>query len=420
MTVTYGFYDSVGGDRKYNAEQMARMFDGLIDEGVFATFGSGLVITASSPASMIIHVADGRAWLDHTWTWNDSDLPLTVVASEPVLSRIDTVVIEVNRTTRINSIKIIKGTPASSPVPPTMSNTSTIKQYRLANISVAPVVTQITQANITNFIGVAGGTPFITGLVDSIDASTLLGQFQSDFDAWLQNLQDQLDDNQAGNLQVQIDNILSAQKTGWRELTETFTYASAGSIAVASDATLRFYKGWGIRFKQGGAYKYMYITAVAPTLLTVFGGQSYTVANAAITDVAVTPNPQNAFGFPSGFNFANPPIVGFSSLPSTIDGRFWLNGLMCTYVHFQNGAGNSNSTLFTVGLPIAMNADGNTVRYYGQVFAAVNNSASILAGASVLIAHTSPTVAQLFTDSVSAGWSSTGTKMARFQISYPI
>lgn len=35
MTITSGFFNSRGGDRKYNAEQMSRYFDKLITSGVF-------------------------------------------------------------------------------------------------------------------------------------------------------------------------------------------------------------------------------------------------------------------------------------------------------------------------------------------------------------------------------------------------
>ena len=31
MAITYGFFNSVDGDRKYNAEQMSTYFDGLED-----------------------------------------------------------------------------------------------------------------------------------------------------------------------------------------------------------------------------------------------------------------------------------------------------------------------------------------------------------------------------------------------------
>jgi hypothetical protein len=98
---------------------------------------------------------------------------------------------------------------------------------------------------------------------------------------------------------------------GWIEIPDSWTYASATTINVPTNATLLYQKGWGIRFKQGGAFKYAYMTTVAATLLTVTGGSDYTVANAAITDIAVCPNPHTAFGFPDWFNYA--PVVNGSA-----------------------------------------------------------------------------------------------------------
>lgn len=76
--------------------------------------------------------------------------------------------------------------------------------------------------------------------------------------------------------------------TEWQEISETWTYASASTITVATDATTRFRKGVKIRLKQGGAYKYFSASSVAATLITVFVNTDYTVANAAITDVAIS------------------------------------------------------------------------------------------------------------------------------------
>ena len=94
--------------------------------------------------------------------------------------------------------------------------------------------------------------------------------------------------------------------SGWIPVTGTWTYATANTITVPSGATALYQKGWGVRWKQGGAFKYAYITVVASTLLTITGGSDYTVANSAITDVAVTPTPFTAIGFPVTFACAAP------------------------------------------------------------------------------------------------------------------
>ena len=39
MSVTYGFYNSIKGDRKYNALEMSSIFDGIIVDGVYMSIG---------------------------------------------------------------------------------------------------------------------------------------------------------------------------------------------------------------------------------------------------------------------------------------------------------------------------------------------------------------------------------------------
>ena len=119
MSVTYGFYNSLNGDRKYDATQLSSLFDGLIIDGIFASIGTCFVVKADT--GIIVNVGIGKAWFNKTWTLNDAILPMEAPISEILLDRIDALVIEVNTSeaVRANSIKFIKGTPSSSPVNPT-------------------------------------------------------------------------------------------------------------------------------------------------------------------------------------------------------------------------------------------------------------------------------------------------------------
>lgn len=218
MSLTSGFFDSLNGDRKYNTLQLSSIFDGIISDGVYATYGNHFLV---SPVSgMQIKVGSGRAWLDHTWTLNSTDYPLTVEDAEVVLNRIDTVIIEVDRrdSGRINRLRILKGTPASSPSAPTLTNTDTLKQYPLANILVKPNVTEITTADITNRIGTSA-LPWVTGIIDHVTADELVTQWRSEFDTLLDTLQTMI--SQIGQ-QTIMDNSVGASaiiKTGSNAVT---------------------------------------------------------------------------------------------------------------------------------------------------------------------------------------------------------
>ena len=72
MALTYGFYNSLNGDRKYNAMDISRLFDGLIKDGVFMSIGSAFIVEASS--ERVVNVGIGRAWFNNTWIYNDANI----------------------------------------------------------------------------------------------------------------------------------------------------------------------------------------------------------------------------------------------------------------------------------------------------------------------------------------------------------
>lgn len=193
MSVTYGFYNSLNGDRKYNAEQISSIFDGLIVDGVFASIGTAFSVKAAG--GLTINVGIGKAWFNHTWTLNDSILPLTAPESEVLLDRIDAVVLEVNglESVRENSIKIITGTPSSAPVRPTLENEGNVHQYPLAYIYRKFGSAVITQADITNMVG-TDSTPFVTGILQTISLDELLGQWQDQLDRFTDTRSQEVDD----------------------------------------------------------------------------------------------------------------------------------------------------------------------------------------------------------------------------------
>lgn len=192
MSVTFGFYNSLDHDRKYNSEQVSRMFDGLINDGIFSSIGSSLIVQEGT--GMQIAVGTGKAWFNHTWTNNDAILPLEVQISELALNRIDVVVLEVDGSpeVRFNDIKIIKGTPGSIPVAPVMIHTEYLHQYPLAHVYVGAGVTSIIQANITNKVG-TDDCPLVTGIVQQVSVEDLLLQWQDEFQQWYLAAQEEVE-----------------------------------------------------------------------------------------------------------------------------------------------------------------------------------------------------------------------------------
>ena len=187
MAVTYGFFNSSGGDRRYNAEDISGMFDGIIQDGVIAAIGDAFSVSPSTGNTIV--VGTGKAWFHQRWTLNDAPLPILLDAPESTLKRYDEVILEVNTNTsvRANSIKVLKGTPASNPVRPTKSTTGNVRQYSLAYILRNPGATSIAAGDITQVVG-SSETPFVIGAVASMSVDSFVAGWDDQFTTWFNNL----------------------------------------------------------------------------------------------------------------------------------------------------------------------------------------------------------------------------------------
>lgn len=237
MAITYGFYNSMNGDRKYDAVQLSSIFDGVIRDGVFQSIGGYL---ATKPGTgMQVIVSPGKAWFDHTWTVNDADLPLDISPSDVTLSRYDAVILETDATkaVRENSIKVIKGTPASDPKKPTLTNEGDVHQHPLAYILVPGGSSSIQVQNIDIMVGKTE-CPFVTSILESVSIEALLekweGEFkawsaekENDFQTWFDDLQSQMEGDVATNLQNQINKI--NQTTATEETKSLYGVPSDGT-----------------------------------------------------------------------------------------------------------------------------------------------------------------------------------------------
>lgn len=223
MSVSYGFYNSMNGDRKYDATQMSSIFDGIINDGIYETIGDRFVVRTSGGMNVV--VGTGRAWFNHTWTLNDSLLPLIVDAAEVINNRIDTVVIEVNTVSRRNEIKVLKGTPDSNPKPPQLVKTGGVYQYPLADINIKAGAVSITEKELTNRVGTSD-CPFVIGVLKTMSIDTFVAAWgiqwddwlktknqsysswqadsQARFESWFQTITNTLNSNQAGQLANQL------------------------------------------------------------------------------------------------------------------------------------------------------------------------------------------------------------------------
>lgn len=185
INVRSGFYDAVNGDRTYSADDMNKPYKKVVSDGVFATPqgtpSSELQVVAGS--GMAVNVQKGNGICAGKWFENNSLVSFIVPKNSALTPRIDSVIMQVDtrNTGRVGNLVYRTGTAASDPVPPEINTISTVKEYRLANITVAAGASSISDSVITDMRGSAE-CPWISALIIQPDTSTLWRNFYDAFD----------------------------------------------------------------------------------------------------------------------------------------------------------------------------------------------------------------------------------------------
>lgn len=196
------FYNSVNGDRTYDADSFEYLLKKFFTTGVFA--GD----CAVSPVSgMGIKMGAGYCNIGGKVRFFSEDTPLTVATANATYGRIDNVVIERNDTNREITAKIVTGTPASNPSAPAPVRSGAIYQIVVAQIAVAAGAVAITAADITDKRVDTSLCGLVANTVTQPDFADLYAQFTAAFMAWFDEMKDQLSEDAAGNLQNEIDDL---------------------------------------------------------------------------------------------------------------------------------------------------------------------------------------------------------------------
>lgn len=182
MAITYGFYNSVNGDRKYSAEQFTELISSMITEGVFENIGFRFRVSDYGNAT--ISVGEGRCWFNGVWIKNDSiervDLE-TWNPSNPDDKRIDLVCLYVDKENRTAGIRVKAGYSSTSTPdrPITTANELPIAElHRVYNAARGSAINKI-----VNLVGTSD-CPYVTATLPIKDISNVLNAWGSEFKEW--------------------------------------------------------------------------------------------------------------------------------------------------------------------------------------------------------------------------------------------
>lgn len=228
------FFNSVNGDRKYNAEDFANHFNSLLTNGIFPNPSTNLQVLSNN--NMTVTIKAGKAWINGYCYTNDSDLVLPISVADGVLNRIDRIAIRLDTAGRAINAIVKKGTFASSPVAPTLQRDSDGYELGIADIAINAGATAIAQANITDL----RQNQNYCGIVDSLitpDTATLFIQFEDGFNTWFAKIKNILSGDVAANLQNEID-TLTANKTNKNDYVANNAFAVTTGTSTAYTVTL--------------------------------------------------------------------------------------------------------------------------------------------------------------------------------------
>ena len=218
------FYNSIDGDRVYDADSWEYLLKKFFTPGVFA--GDCRVQIAGG---MAVSMGTGYANLDGKVRVFMSPVALTLQNAHATYDRIDTVVIERNDSTRSIDAKIVTGNTSLNPTPTAPVRRNGIWQLVVAQIRVKAGAVQITQGDITDTRPNSSICGYVMTAVQTPDFSELFATFldqahaeldamsqaagdwmeasKEDFDNWFSTIKTELDGDVAANLQRQISDI---------------------------------------------------------------------------------------------------------------------------------------------------------------------------------------------------------------------
>lgn len=187
FNVNCGFFDAVNSDRLYSADDMNKPYSRVVSDGVFATnqgTPSSDLQVVSTGTGMQITVNKGQAIVASKWFENDAAIIITVPSNTAINPRRDSVILQVDKRVsgRTGNVVYRTGTASASPQVPDISTNPQVIEYRLANIYVAPGANAINNDAIVDLRG-SSECPWVTGLIQQVDTSTLWNQFQAAYQA---------------------------------------------------------------------------------------------------------------------------------------------------------------------------------------------------------------------------------------------
>ena len=186
-----GFFNSIDGDRKYDADDISNYFLKLISNGVFATPANSMQIQAAT--GMRVKVTPGWAFINCKWLRLDNDHYITLDKADVKYNRVDRIVLRLDPSddVRAITIQVKKGDAKEKAYLKSLERVKNgVWELSLGYVWVHANATEIRQSNIVDERANTDVCGFVTGLIDQIDTTNLFAQYDDAFNEFMDKLHD--------------------------------------------------------------------------------------------------------------------------------------------------------------------------------------------------------------------------------------
>ena len=146
-----GFFNSVDGDKVYNADDLSNFYLNLVTDGVLLESGDELKVSADS--GLGVKVLGGWAYIKSKYLHNTETFYLPLLAADQSLTRIDRIILRLDQreSGRFIIITYKQGTPSAEPTAPELTRDENgIWELSLAKVTVKANATSLSSSNIVD------------------------------------------------------------------------------------------------------------------------------------------------------------------------------------------------------------------------------------------------------------------------------
>lgn len=229
-----------------------------IGEGVKGSFNTTDLKVTTPGTGMTTTVAAGQAMVRGHYYYNTSTVTLTHTTANATNPRIDAIVLHLDPSLNSTVLTVVAGTPAASPVAPTLTQTdAAVYQFLLATVLIPAASSVISSGNITDARTFLGQGWFSTPVQTKTAAYTTAAGDKNSF----------IVVNSATNVTITVSNTLNP---GDRI---DFIQQGAGQVVFAAGSGVTL-NAFGSATKTGGQF-------AGATVLCISAGVYYLIGNIA-------------------------------------------------------------------------------------------------------------------------------------------